>query len=400
MHSPLKYLLAPDKFKGTLPASAAAAAIARGWRKRRPRDLLQMLPLTDGGDGFGGAMGALLKARPRFASSVDAAHRPCRVAWWWEPKTRTAIIESAAVIGLARLRAAGAQRSSSARACPQPRAEPELCAPPGRFHPFELDTYGLGLLLRTVAAKGVRRCLIGLGGSATNDAGFGMARALGWEFLGPGGLPLRYWTGLANLARLRPPSRRRWFTEVVVAVDVANPLLGPRGATRVYGPQKGLHPEDLAPAEACLRRLARIARAECGRDLAREPGAGAAGGLGFGLRAFLGARFEPGFDLFARSADLARRLRWAELVITGEGAIDDSTFMGKGVGNLARQCRARKIPCMGLAGVVQGRGMRGRLFTRLLALSELTSSEEARARPAFWLERLAERAAAEWEAGA
>ena len=397
MHSPLRVLVVPDKFKGTLPAAAAAEAIVRGWRNRRPDDTFDRLPISDGGDGFGEVMRTLLRARRRRTPCLDAAHRPCVASWWWEPKTRTAIIESAAVIGLAMLPERGGPARASLETSHSPTRRPRFCAPAIPFDPFDLDTFGLGLLLRAVAAKGARRCLIGLGGSATNDAGFGLARALGWEFLGPGGLPLERWTDLPDLACIRPPKRRRWFSEVVAAVDVTNPLLGRRGASRVYGPQKGLRPQDLARAERCLRRLARVASREWGRDLAREPGAGAAGGLGFGLRAFLGARLEPGFDLLARQANLARHLRQADLVITGEGAIDDSTFMGKGVGRIASECQALGIPCLGLAGMVQGRGARRSPFTGLLALTDLANPEQAKARAAFWLERLAEHAAAEWE---
>ena len=143
---PLRILLIPDKFKGTLSAGAAARAIAKGWHKARRQDSLDLLPMTDGGDGFGEVMSVLLCARIQRLGTVDAAHRPCSARWWWEPRTKTAIIESAAIVGLAML-------------------------PPGRFHPFELDTFGLGAVLRAAAAKGARRCLMGIGGSATNDGG-------------------------------------------------------------------------------------------------------------------------------------------------------------------------------------------------------------------------------------
>jgi glycerate 2-kinase len=365
---PLKLLVIPDKFKGTLPAGAAARAIVKGWHRVRPQDKLDLLPMTDGGDGFGEVISALLHARVRRVKTVNAAHRPCTARWWWEPETKTAIIESAAVIGLAML-------------------------PPGRFHPFELDTFGLGAVLRAVAAKGARRCLVGIGGSATNDAGFGLARALGWEFLDRNANSIEQWVGLDRLARIRAPSPRCGLSRLLVAVDVQNPLLGPRGATRVYGPQKGLRPRDFARAERCLGRLAAVVRTDFGRDLARTPGAGAAGGLGFGLLTFLGARLESGFDLFARQAMLERRLRSADLVIVGEGAIDSSTFMGKGVGQVATRCRQRGIPCIALAGSVSASAGKPRLFTRIHALIELTTVGRAKAKPAYWLERLAARVA-------
>jgi glycerate 2-kinase len=364
----LNVLIIPDKFKGTLTAPAAAEAIARGWRKARTGDLLSLLPMSDGGDGFGEVTSALLKARIQHVKTVDAAHRRCVARWWWEPSTRTAIIESAAVIGLAML-------------------------PPKRFHPFQLDTLGLGAVVRAAAKRGATRCLMGVGGSATNDGGFGLARALGWVFLDRQGEVIEGWTGLSQLVRIRPPQRRRWFKRTVVATDVRNRLLGGKGATRIYGPQKGLRPQDFALAERCLSRLARVAQAQLGRDFAREPGAGAAGGLGFGLLAFLGAELQPGFDLFARQAALERRLRTADLVVTGEGAIDRSTLMGKGVGRIARRCRQLKIPCIALAGRVSASPGRRAFFTQAHTLTELTTLAQAKARPAYWLERLAQRVA-------
>ena len=236
----LRVLIIPDKLKGTLTAPAAAEAIARGWRGARAGDLLSLLPMSDGGDGFGEVTSTLLKARIQRVKTVDAAHRLCLARWWWAPSIRTAIIESAAAIGLAML-------------------------PPKRFHPFQLDTFGLGALVRAAAAKGAQRCLIGVGGSATNDGGFGLARALGWVFFDRQGEVIEGWTGLSQLARIRPPPRCHWFSSLVVATDVQNSLLGGKGATRIYGPQKGLRPQDFALAERCLSRLARVAQAQLGQ---------------------------------------------------------------------------------------------------------------------------------------
>jgi len=283
----------------------------------------------------------------------------------------TAVIESARVIGLARL-------------------------PPKKFQPFELDTFGLGAVVRAAVKKGAARCLIGIGGSATNDAGFGLARALGWIFLDRHGNQITRWTQLDLLATVQPPRRTRWFAHLIVAVDVRNPLLGARGCSRVYGPQKGLTPEDFSHAEGCLRRLAAVLKQRLHRDHARKAGAGAAGGLGFGLASFLGAQLRPGFGLFARKAKLNQHLRRADLVITGEGAMDASTFMGKGAGEIARRCLKLKIPCIGLAGQISSH--RKNLFTAQHSLTELTSAENARRRPAHWLERLAARVAKDWRA--
>ncbi len=359
---PLKVLIVPDKFKGTLTAADAAGAMARGWRRARPGDTLELLPMSDGGDGFGAVMSGLLGARAQSITTKDAAGRRCRATWWWEAKSRTAIIESANVVGLAQL-------------------------PPKQFHPFALDTFGLGAVIRATAKRGAKRCFLGIGGSATNDGGFGVARALGWEFLDGAGEAITSWTELHRLAKVARPKRKRWFEELIVAVDVQNFLLGARGCSRVYGPQKGLRPEDFALAEKCLRRLAVVAAR--GKWNGGKAGDGAAGGLGFGLRVFLGARPEPGFDLFARRAELARRLRGADLVITGEGALDASTAMGKGVGEIAVRCRKWKVLCIGLAGTVLG-APKGKYFTAVHGLTELTTAEKAKADAAGWLEKLAE----------
>jgi glycerate kinase len=351
-----------------LTASAAAQAIARGWKKVRPHDSLDLLPITDGGDGFGEAMGGLLQAKAVSTRTVDAAHRPCVAKWWWEPKTKTAIIESASAIGLAML-------------------------PHKRFHPFELDTFGLGRLLEVAAKKGATRCLIGIGGSATNDGGFGLARSLGWQFIDRHGGLIERWTELWNLQHIKAPKNARRFDGLLVAVDVQNPLLGKRGATRVYGPQKGLRPTDFQLAEQYLRRLATIAKTELGSDFAKVPGAGAAGGLGFGLATFVRGRLEPGFGLFAKLADLDDRLRGVDLVITGEGCIDHSTLMGKGVGEIARNCNDLKIPCIAIAGVMLPDARVHRTFDQLHALLDITSNSRAMTRPAYWLAYLAQRIA-------
>jgi glycerate kinase len=363
---PLHVLIAPDKFKGTLTAAEAARAIATGWKAIRPQDHLSLLPITDGGDGFGEVLSSLWHAREQTISTLDAAHQRIRARWWWDPLRKAAIIESAAVIGLAQL-------------------------PVGRFHPFELDTCGLGKVVLAAAGMGARRCIVGIGGSATNDGGFGLAGALGWEFLDTAGQPIKQWIDLHKLARIKRCAQKKWFRELIVAVDVQNPLLGKRGASRVYGPQKGLASRDFPIAEEALRRLAHVVRRDLGHDMARLPGAGAAGGLGFGLAAFLGARLAPGFDLFAREAGLLSKVRRADLVITGEGRLDASTMMGKGVGEIVKFCSRFSIPCIGLSGEAAVTPLR--MFERVWSLSDVTSRTAARKKAAFWLEKLAAKAA-------
>ena len=367
----LNILVAPDKFKGTLTAQAAAEAIQCGWSRVRPDDRLELAPMSDGGDGFGAIISGILGAELRTTRTVDAAHRPCEAEWGWAPGTHTALIEAARVNGLAQL-------------------------PPGKYHPFELDTFGLGAVLTAAAGAGAVRCVMGIGGSATNDGGFGVARACGGRFVDGAGREIERWTGLEALARIELPARHL-FEEFTVAVDVQNPLLGVQGCARVYGPQKGLRAEDFPVADRTLGRLAEVVRGQMGFDAANEPGAGAAGGLGFGLRSFLGARLVPGFQLFSDYAKLPKRLESIQLVLTGEGALDAQTLMGKGVGELAALCRKLQVPCLGLAGVVPDAARARELFTRTYAMTpDLTTPEKARADAAPWLAEAAAQAARAW----
>ena len=369
----MNVLIAPDKYKGTLTTRAAAESIARGWQQARPADRVTLFPISDGGDGFGELVGASLGAGIEMVATVDAAHQPCTANWWWDPNSRTAVIEAAQANGLARL-------------------------PAGKHHPFDLDTFGLGAVIAAAQAKGAQRCLIGIGGSATNDGGFAMARSLGWTFFDERGATIERWTELHSLSRCQPPKTAGWPKEILVAVDVQNPLLGPTGCARVYGPQKGLREQDFDPAERCLGRLADVMESQSGCRVATEPGAGAAGGLGFGLCSFLGARLVPGFGLFAEYSGLKARLAEADLVLTGEGSIDKSTLMGKGVGELAALCRRASIPCLGLAGAVNDRAAVAQIFARTYAMSpDLTDRATAMANNAEWLARLASHAATAWE---
>jgi glycerate kinase len=372
----LRVLVCPDKFKGTLTATEAADAMAAGWRRVRPDDTIERLPISDGGDGFGELLGAQHDAEEMVCPTVDAAHRPVRARWWWEPKRRLAIIEAARVIGLAML-------------------------PAGRFHPFELDTFGLGAVIRAAVAKRPADLLIGIGGSATNDAGFGLARAWGWDFLDAAGKSITNWTDLVGLQRVLEGSLPARFPTLHVAVDVQNALLGARGATRIYGPQKGIRSEDVRPAEYALARLVEVLAGprRSVRTLANAPGAGAAGGLGFGLSVFFDGELEPGFARFARETDFGKRVEWADVVVTGEGALDDTTVrMGKGVGQVARLCGRLKTPCLGLAGSVNlGKAGPGPFAVVAGIVPELATLDEARAKPSHWLRELARRTAASWE---
>ncbi len=353
-----------------MTALAAANAMVCGWKKVRPHDQLELLPMSDGGDDFGEIIGQLLGAKTQRIETVDAAHRPMKTIWWRDIKNKIAIIDSAKIIGLAQL----AFR---------------------KFHPFELDTFGLGKVLQAAADSDAKKCLIGIGGSATNDSGFGMARALGWKFLGKDNFEIRDWWQLHKLAQIKKPTMQLPM-KITIAIDVQNFLLGASGCTRIYGPQKGLRQEDFFWAEKCLRRLAKISARQFGQDFSRLPGAGAAGGLGFGLMTFTGGKPKSGFELFAQYSNLGKKIQRAHLVMTGEGSLDQQTLMGKGVGQIARLCQQQNIPCLALAGMIPEPEKAKKIFTETRALTEITSLENAKRQPAKFLEKLASQGARSW----
>jgi len=361
-----KILIAPDKFKGTLTAWQAAKAISRGWKTARPEDKLTQLPISDGGDGFGQLMANALHASPITIVSKDAAGNKIEVSIW-QTNDRVTLIESANLIGLSML-------------------------PKEQRNPFTVDSTGLGLALQSDAAQDSSHCYIGIGGSATNDGGFGMANALGWSFLDKDRQPISSWPDLAQLESIKPPDIQLSFP-LTTAVDVQNPLLGPNGCTRTYGPQKGLREEDIPKAEAALTRLAEVWEAQAGEDAATLPGAGAAGGLGFGLYCFGGAEIRSGFEIYAEAAGLPAKLAEADMVVTGEGTMDRQTVMGKGVGELAKMARENDCRCLGLAGKVEDRPGLTEHMEDCRALTDLTSLVEAQSNAAQWLEKLAREAA-------
>ncbi|MEN9677585.1 MAG: hypothetical protein RIS76_3481 [Verrucomicrobiota bacterium] len=372
----LRVLVAPDKFKGTLTAQQAAGAIVNGWWGARPQDEMEMLPMSDGGDGFGEIIAGLIGATECVTATVDAANRPIGARWWWHPEMKLAVIEAAQSIGLAML-------------------------PPNRYHPFELDTRGLGPLIQAAVAAGAQTILLGIGGSATNDGGFGLARSLGWRFFDDRDLPIEKWVKLNKLTRWLPPIDPILGVDFVVAVDVENVMLGLNGCTRIFGPQKGILMTQFAIAEAALERMSSKASELHGYDVAADPGSGAAGGLGFGLRSFFNARLEPGFEIFARHSRIDEKLSKADLILTGEGMIDKQTLMGKGTGRLAQRCHALGKRCVGFAGMIEGAAktqMADRLFHSVHPISPImTNPNDAKREAMMWLERLAHKVANDYD---
>lgn len=330
--SPLRVLVAPNAFKGTLSAFEVASAMAAGVRRALPEAQITCLPLADGGDGFRATLVAASGGR-------TSRHRACgpllepvwaRVGWLPGRSGETAVIELASVAGIARI----------ARPSPHTAAT--------------ASTRGLGELIRAGLRGGPAEILVGIGGSASTDGGAGLARALGYRLLrADGGEIPEGGLGLRQLDRIESDrvDPRLARVRVVAASDVTNRLLGRRGAAAVYGPQKGADRATVAGLEAGLHRLAEVAGRDLGTSgLEVRPGAGAAGGTGFGLLAFCGARLAPGADLVANACGLDGALARADLVLTGEGRFDRETLHGKVPGEVARRALRAGVRCVLIAG--------------------------------------------------
>ena len=369
----MRLVIAPDGFGGTLSPAAAARALAEGWASAAPGDELDLCPLSDGGPGL---VEVLLTALP--GSTVvpvvveDALARPVEAAVLLDGST--AYVESALACGL------------------------HLLAPQER-DPRTTTTYGVGQLLAAALDAGATRVVVGLGGSATNDGGAGLLAALGLgrvdaagERLAPGG------AALAAAAALRgEPDPRLAGVELLAATDVDAPLLGPRGASAVFGPQKGASPDDVRELDAALARWADVLEDALGVQVRDAPGAGAAGGLGAALLA-LGAAREAGITLVRGAVGLDRRVAGADLVLTGEGTLDGTSLTGKVVSGVAEAAGAAGVPCLVLAGQVRlGRREQSAAgLAATYAVADRVGLDASLADPAGELAGLAAEVAGEW----
>lgn len=328
----MRILVSPQEFKGSLTARQAAEAIAAGLRRALADADLDLAPMADGGPG---TVDAILSARPgrrETATVQDPLGRPVEATWAALDDRSTALIEMAAASGLMLLR-------------------------PAERDPRRASTYGTGQLIRAALDAGCRRLIVGVGGSATNDGGAGMAQALGVRLLDAEGRDLP--PGGAALAALDRVDAsgidsRLKQCDVTAATDAVNPLCGRSGASLVYGPQKGATPEVAGELDAALRHFADVVGRDLGVDIASLPGAGAAGGLGGGLVAFLRARMVSGAELVANAIGLPRRIALADIVFTGEGHLDAQTLYGKSVSVIAGLAKAGGRPVIALAGCVEG----------------------------------------------
>ncbi|HST63582.1 MAG TPA: glycerate kinase [Mycobacteriales bacterium] len=321
----MKIVVAPDKFKGSLPATQVAAAIAAGLHAGRPGAEVVTIPVADGGEGtVDAAVAAGYERVP--VTAAGPAGDPVRASY--ARRGEVALIVLAGVCGLARL-------------------------PGGRPAPLTASSFGAGEVLRAALEAGARKIILGVGGSASTDGGAGLLQALGARILDTNGEPVRPGgAGLREVAALDLTGLHRalYPADIILAADVDNPLTGPDGAAEVYGPQKGASPAEVAALDAGLRRWAAVVAAAVGRDWSRTPGAGAAGGVGFAALAVLGATRRPGIELVLDLAGFETALDGADLVITGEGSLDAQSLAGKTPVGVARAAARRGIAVVAVAG--------------------------------------------------
>ncbi len=365
----MRILVAPDKFKGSISAVAAAEAIVRGWGRACPQDEFDVAPIADGGEGFAETLCGVLGGEWIQCEALDPIGRKVDARYAWIAGRKLAVIDMSEASGLWRLQ-------------------------PAERAPLSATTFGTGQLLRDAATRGAKTILIGLGGSATTDGGIGMAAALGYETLTTDGNALEPRPG--NLPSLKRIVNRNVIAlpKIIAACDVQNPLLGERGTARVFAPQKGADPQTVEVLEKAMERLAAVVTADLSCDFRNAPGAGAAGGIGFGLMSFCGAKVRSGFDIVAELLGLAERIAASDLVITGEGRLDDQTLDGKGPAGVAALARARGRRVLAFAGSIAAGAPLDRIFDATCPIiDEPVALETAMQRGPDFLERAAYRAA-------
>ena len=324
----MKIVIAPQEFKESLRGIEIAQAMREGVSRVWPDAETLLVPVADGGDGTLQSLVDASDGKVMTATVDDPLGRPIEAVWGALGDGRTAVIEMARSSGLALLK-------------------------PEERDPLVTTTCGVGQLMSLALDAGYRHLIIGIGGSATNDGGAGMAQALGANLLDADGTELvRGGGALANLGRIDVSGldSRLADTKIDVACDVNNPLCGETGAAEIFGPQKGADAETVAYLDDALQRYGELLQRDLGRDVMEVPGAGAAGGLGAGLMAFTGAQLRPGADIVIDALDLDTRLEGASLVIVGEGQTDRSTVFNKAPVAVAQRAKARGIPTVAISG--------------------------------------------------
>ena len=324
----MKVVIAPDSYKGCLSALEVAKAMERGVLSVFPTAEVRKIPIADGGEGTVAALVTATNGQLRQTEVTDPLGNKIIAHWGVLGDGRTAVIEMAAASGLPLV--------------PKEKRDPRVTT-----------TYGTGELIKAALAEGLAKIIIGIGGSATNDGGTGMARALGVRFLDAAGQEVAAGGGsLAEICQIDTTGLdpRLKNTEIVVACDVDNPLCGTRGASAVFGPQKGATPEMVQQLDAGLAKYASCARQATGRDVAEKAGAGAAGGLGAGLMFFTPAQLKPGVEIVLDAVGFSDIVRDADFVITGEGRTDFQTAFGKAPVGVAKVAKTHGVPVFCISG--------------------------------------------------
>ena len=326
----MKIIIAPDSFKDSLSAEGVAQAIASGLAQVWPDAQLIQCPMADGGEGTVDSVLAACNGQLSHQNVRGPLGAAVEAHWGWLADSRTALIEMAEASGL-------------------------QLVPPGQRDACKTSTYGTGELIRAALDVGAERIILAIGGSATNDGGAGAMQALGVQLfdaegqaLPPGGLALSRLATI-DLGQLDPRLAQVRFD---IAADVNNPLCGPHGASAIFGPQKGANPEQVQELDAALGHFADHCASVLPKDVRDEPGSGAAGGLGFAAKAFLGAQFRAGVEVVAELVGLDEAVRGADLVITGEGRFDAQTLRGKTPFGVARIAQRHNVPVIVIAGTL------------------------------------------------
>lgn len=364
-HKPLRILVAPNAFKESLSAMDAAAAISRGLLKVLPESKITQLPIADGGDGtleavVEGTHGKILRARV-----LDPLGKKISAEYGLTGDGKTAVIEMSRASGLA-------------------------LVPPSHRNPMLSTSYGTGQLILAALKRGVQDIILGIGGSATVDGGIGALQALGIEFVDRRGKPVVWGgNGLKSIARIDMGKINPLLEQarILVACDVDNPLVGPRGSAAVFGPQKGATPAMVRRLDQYLGKLGQLIQETTGRDVSQVAGSGAAGGIAGGFMGLLGARLSPGSDLVFALLKVEEQVAKADLIFTGEGQIDFQTPFGKGPGMLAKIAKEHGVPVIGIAGSVTGDvgGLFDQGFSALFSIVASPMTVEAAIRQAAQL---------------
>lgn len=347
----MRIVVAPDSFKGTLTAREAAGYMAQGIQRISPEAEILCFPIADGGEGTAQALMEATGGRWVAAEVCDPLMRPVNAGYGVLGDGETAVVELAAASGLTLLKL-------------------------DERNPLVTTTYGTGQLIRAALEAGYRRLIIGIGGSATHDGGLGMLQALGACFYDSAGALLPTAGGLpATVSGVDTHRLDRLLegVETVAACDVDNPLCGPTGAAAVFAPPKGAPPEAIPILDQRLRQFGAVTEAATGRAVMNMAGAGAAGGVGGALHAYLGAALRPGIDIVLERAGLLDRIASSDLVITGEGSLDGQTLHGKAPVGIARAARRYGVPVIGIAGVL-GPGSEGLFSVGFVSLHALAGS--------------------------